>query len=143
VLKASPQTDPLTISLRLLYCLILYQFLGYALEQINVRENAGAVRGKMRRADDRPLSYRQAIERVRSLWKDGVVEILPHAQERMRQRRLDRNDLASIIRYGRVVQHSKPGQGWRYKILGRAVDGAQTSCVVEINGSLIIVTVID
>jgi len=97
----------------------------------------------MGRAEDRPLSYRQAIERVRTLWKDGVVEILPHAQDRMRQRRLDRNDLASVIRYGRIVEHSKPGQRWRYKVMGRSVDGEQASCVVEINGSLIIVTVID
>lgn len=97
----------------------------------------------MRRTEDRPLSYRQAMERVRTLWKEGVVEILPHAQERMRQRRLDRNDLASIIRYGRVVQHSKPGQLWRYTVIGQTVDGARASCVVEMNGSLIIVTVID
>jgi hypothetical protein len=58
-------------------------------------------------------------------------------------RRLDRNDLASMIRYGRVVEHSKPGQLWRYKVAGRTVDGEQASCVVEINGRLIIVTVID
>jgi 1,6-anhydro-N-acetylmuramate kinase len=93
--------------------------------------------------EDRPLSYRQAMERARTLWKDGVVEILPHAQERMRQRRLDRNDLASIIRHGRVVQHSKPGQLWRYTIIGRSVDGEHASCVVEMSDSLIIVTVID
>lgn len=92
---------------------------------------------------DRPLSDRQAMERVRTLWKEGVVEILPHAQERMRQRRLDRNDLASIIRYGRVVEHSKPGQVWRYKVTGQTVDREQASCVVEMNGSLMIVTVID
>ena len=48
-----------------------------------------------------------------------------------------------IIRYGRVVQHSKPGQLWRYTVIGRAVDGEQASCLVEMNGSLIIVTVID
>src|SRR6266516_1090568 len=99
--------------------------------------------GKVRHLENRPLSYRRAMERLRTLWKDGIVQILPHAQDRMRQRRLDRQDLAYMIRYGHVVSHSKPGQLWRYKVEGKSVDGEQVACVVEINGNLIIVTVID
>jgi 1,6-anhydro-N-acetylmuramate kinase len=61
----------------------------------------------------------------------------------MRQRRFDRQDIASAIRHGQVVEHSKPGQRWRYKIVGKSVDGEKMACVVEINGTLIVVTVID
>ena len=53
-------------------------------------------------------------------------------------------DMQHVIRYGYVVEHSKPGQLWRYTVEGTSVDGEQVACVVEINGNLIsIVTVID
>jgi hypothetical protein len=55
---------------------------------------------------------------------------------------IDINDVAAVIRYGRIMEHSKPIQHWRYTILGKAVDGERVKCVVEINGKLIIVTVI-
>ncbi len=60
----------------------------------------------------------------------------------MSQRQIDILDIQNVIRYGRIVEHSKPANLWRYTILGKAVDGAGMKVVVEINGSLIIVTVI-
>lgn len=98
---------------------------------------------KVRRLEDRPLSDRRAMERIRTLWKGGRVQILPHAQARMRQRHIDMQDIANIVRSGRVVEHSKPGLLWRYKINGTSIDGEKITSVVEINGNLIIVTVID
>lgn len=99
--------------------------------------------GKVRRLEDRPLSPRRAMERIRTLWKGGLVEVLPHAQTRMRQRRIAMLDIEHVIRQGHVVENSKPGQLWRYKVAGTSVDGERLACVVEIDGNLIIVTVLD
>lgn len=96
----------------------------------------------VKKLEDRPLSARRAMERIRALWKEGLFEILSHAQERMRQRHIDMQDIAHLIRFGRVVEHSKLGQQWRYKIEGVSVDGEKSVGVVEINGTLVIVTVI-
>lgn len=89
-----------------------------------------------------PLNYRAALQRIKRLWNEGYVEILPHAQKRMRQRHLDTNDIQYIIRYGRIVEHSQPKDLWRYTIEGTSVDGKEAACVVEIDDNLIIVTVV-
>jgi len=89
-----------------------------------------------------PTNYKWAHQRIKKLWSDGKTEIRPHAQLRMSQREIDILDIQNVIRYGRIVEHSKPLHLWRYAILGKAVDGAGMKVVVEINGSLIIVTVI-
>ena len=89
-----------------------------------------------------PSNYRQAHQRIKTLWRDGLVEILGHAQARMAKRNYDRNDIQNVVRYGRIVEHTKPMTLWRYTLMGTAVDGARMKCVVEIDGSLLIVTVI-
>jgi hypothetical protein len=125
----------------------------------------GAMAGKVRRLEDRPLSDRRAKDRIYTLWKTGFVEIWPHAQDRMRERKIDTTDIEHVLRYGHVVENNKPGLHWRshfssgkmtsghvvennkpglhwrYKVKGTSVDGDQMACVVEINGNLIIVTV--
>lgn len=60
----------------------------------------------------------------------------------MTQREIDINDIQNVIRYGRIVEHSKPMERWRYTILGKAVDSARMKVVVEINGNLVLLTVI-
>jgi len=87
-------------------------------------------------------NYKQAHQRIRKLWNDGFVEIGIHAQSRLRQREIQMTDIANVIRYGQIIEHSKPGTLWRYTILGKAVDGDRMKCVCEINGTLVIVTVI-
>ena len=89
-----------------------------------------------------PGNYRLAHQRIKKLWNEGNTEIRLHAQQRMKERDIDINDVANVIHYGRIMEHSKPIQHWRYTILGKAVDGERVKCVVEINGKLIIVTVI-
>ena len=89
-----------------------------------------------------PTNYKWAHQRIKKLWSEGKTEIGYHGQLRMSQRKIDVNDIQNVIRYGRIVEHSKPLQLWRYGILGKAVDGARMKVVVEINGGLIIVTVI-
>ena len=99
--------------------------------------------GKVGRLEDRPLSYKRAMERIRALWKEGAVTFWTHALGRMKERKIDILDLEHLIRYGHVVEHSKPGQFWRYKVEGYSVDDERIACTVEINGKLIIVTVIE
>ena len=89
-----------------------------------------------------PTNYKWAHQRIKKLWSEGKTEIRTHAQLRMSQREIDIFDIQNVIRYGRIVEHSKPIELWRYTILGKAVDGARMKVVVEINGSLVIVTVI-
>ena len=87
-------------------------------------------------------NYKLAHQRIKKLWNDGYTEIGYHAQQRMKQRKLDMNDIANCVRYGRIIEHKKPMTYWRYTILGKGVDGKTMKCVVEINGNLIVVTVI-
>ena len=89
-----------------------------------------------------PGDYRRIQQRIKKLWTEGNTEITYHAQQRMKERRFDITDIQNVIRYGRIVEHSKPGTFWRYTLSGKAVDGDPLKCVVEINGNLIIVTVI-
>ncbi len=97
---------------------------------------------KVVRLPDRPLSPRRAIERIRLLERDVGIVLTRHARLRMAQRKLSRRDIRQCLKYGRVVEHSKPFRWWRYKVQGSTIDGDPMSCVVEINGKLIFITVI-
>ena len=81
------------------------------------------------------------MQRIRTLWNEGRVVIVPHAGRRLKERGLDVLDLEHIIRFGRVTEHSRPATRWRYRVDGRAVDGTPGTCVVEVDGTLIVVTV--
>ena len=94
------------------------------------------------RIPDRPLSPRRAIERIRLLERDAGIVLTSHARQRLMQRKLSRRDIRHCLKYGRVVEHSKPFQLWRYKVDGPTIDGEPMSCVVEINGKLVLITVI-
>jgi energy-coupling factor transporter ATP-binding protein EcfA2 len=98
--------------------------------------------GKMVPLQD-PENYRRALQRIKRLWEEGKVLILSHAKGRMRKRGIDILDIQHVIRYGSVIEHSKPRNLWRYTLKGTSVDGDSIGCVVEIDGRLIIVTVID
>lgn len=89
-----------------------------------------------------PTNYKVIKRRILRLWDEGYVEIPGHAQEWITKQDLDSNDLQHVFRYGRVTEHSRPKDLWRYKIEGTSVDGTKMACVVEIDGNLIIVTVI-
>ncbi len=90
-----------------------------------------------------PTNYRRVLQRIKELWKEGEVEIKPHAKDRMRERDIYTTDMENVIRYGRVMQHSRPKTLWRYVVEGPSVDSGPIGCVVEIDGRLIIVTVVD
>ena len=90
-----------------------------------------------------PADYKKAIARIKRLWNEGYVTWTTHAQQRMIERKIDILDIRKVIRYGQIVEHSCPGRLWRYRIDGSAVDGKRIGCVVEIDGQLIIITVIN
>jgi hypothetical protein len=89
-----------------------------------------------------PTNYKRAMWRVRRLWEEGKTEFLPHAQLRMLQRGIEVGDVRHIVKHGRIVEHSRPRERWRYRIEGTSVDGHPLDVVVEVNGHLVIVTVI-
>ena len=89
-----------------------------------------------------PDDYKRAHQRIKKLWAESKTEITYHAQKRMKERNIDITDVQNVIRYGKVIEHSKPMTLWRYTISGASVDGKKMKCVVEIDGNLIIVTVI-
>lgn len=81
--------------------------------------------------------FQAALKRIRKLWEDGSFFILPHARQRMRERKLDELDVQNVIVTGRVRQH----RGKRFKVVGKSVEGDTAACVVEIESDLIVVTV--
>lgn len=90
-----------------------------------------------------PLNVRQLKAAIQTLWNDGAVTVLPHARRRMGQRDITLQDIHHILWYGRLVDHSMPEGTWRYKLQGKTLNNQKGSCVVEIQDTLIIVTVID
>jgi hypothetical protein len=90
----------------------------------------------------RPFSNEAAAKRIRTLWREGSVTWLPHAEERLFERGLNILDVEHLVRYGRVVENSRPGGVWRYKIKGRTVEGKTASAVFEPNGDLLTVVTV-
>ena len=87
-----------------------------------------------------PGNYRRAHQRIRALWEER--EVINHAKRRMQERGFDMTYIEHAIRSGRVTDHSKPHAWWRYVLDVRSVDGRPMRVVVEIDGRLIIVTVV-
>jgi hypothetical protein len=92
---------------------------------------------------DDPENYVRVMQRIKRLWREGPVQITSHAQKRMEERDLDINDVQSILRTGKIVEHSCPRELWNYKVQGVTVESKKAACVVAINGLLIIVTVME
>ena len=93
----------------------------------------------------RPLSAASAIARIRELWTEGSLLVLPHAQRRMRERDITMDHIGQVIHSGRFTESSRPGPGgnWRYSVQGHTKDGINVTCIIEPTDRLILVTVID
>jgi hypothetical protein len=90
-----------------------------------------------------PQNRSRALKQIRKLWNEGTVEILQHARDRMSERELDVHDIANIIQNGQIAEIARPHSRWRYTIKGRTVEDKRAKCIVEIDGRLIIITVVD
>ena len=60
----------------------------------------------------------------------------------MTERRIDILDVENVIRYGRITDHIRPARLWRFVLNGSSADGDPITCVVEIDGVLVLITVI-
>ena len=90
-----------------------------------------------------PENTRRVAERIKKLWNDGEVEWDGHAIRRMREREIDLFDVEKVIKCGRITGHSKPRENWRFVMDGRGVDERSIRVILEINGNLLVVTVVD
>ncbi len=99
---------------------------------------------KVSEIHDRPLHFSSAMARIRTLWTEGSLLVLPHAQQRMRERDMTTDHIGQVIRSGRVTESRKPdpGRNWRYRVQGHTKDGVKVTCIVELTDKLILITVI-
>ena len=98
--------------------------------------------GKIAQMND-PYDKTRVLQRIKKLLLEGEVQILSHAQEKMRIRRLDMSDVQHVLRYGMITEITSAGERWRHRIDGKTVDGKRAGCVVEINGRMMVVTVLE
>ena len=91
----------------------------------------------------RGRAIKWAKKRIKQLWEDGEVDFPVHATERLEERGLDANDIQHAIRYGSVTRGGPsdfPDTPRRFVVEGTAVDGEPIVCVVDVNGTLVVVT---
>ena len=58
-------------------------------------------------------------------------------------RNISNLDVQAVLKTGRIVSHEMGREFWRYNFEGRDAEGRQLRVTVEVNGMVIIVTVID
>jgi hypothetical protein len=87
-------------------------------------------------------AFRLVMRRILRLLVEGSIFIPPYARRRMNQRGLDDVDVVQILKTGAVRRnsHSLVDGAWRLVIDGATPDHSRASCVVEINGTIVIVT---
>ena len=90
-----------------------------------------------------PYDKVRVLQWIKKCLLEGEVQIPFHAQEKMRDRRLDMSDVQHVLRYGMITEITPSGERWSYRIEGKTVDGKLAGCVVEINGRMLIVTVFE
>lgn len=90
---------------------------------------------------DDPANYKLVLIRIKRLYRDGYILILPHALRRMAERHFETTDLQHVILTGRIVDHSRPQNYWRYVVRGKPPDGKEVDCVLEINDRLIVISI--
>ena len=90
-----------------------------------------------------PEDYKQVRQRILKLYREGLTIINEsYAWPKMRERKIEVTDVQYVITTGRVVAHTKPGRYWRFVLEGTSLDNSKPlRCVVEINGYLMVVTV--
>ena len=93
-----------------------------------------------------PLGPKKALERMRGLLESGEVVFLRHAVVRMTQRGISSQDVEFLVmKSGQVAagKTSMPGNDWRYVLEGRDIDGRRLRGIMELNGKLLVVSMID
>lgn len=91
-----------------------------------------------------PLSTVELKKRLREAVEEGSFAIVQHALDRMVQRGFITSDVRRVLRSG-VHDPRKDavvGGIWRYRIAGKTVDGRDIGLAVEVDGTVVVVTVI-
>ncbi len=91
---------------------------------------------------DDPSNYEVVSLRLRKLLSHGDYEIKPHARQRMRERGYLIGDIEYVLRFGIIVSHVFKNGALRWKVRGKTVERKSATCVIEMDGALIVVTVI-
>ena len=91
----------------------------------------------------RPDDYPAVERRVRKLWDEGETRFVWHATGRKAQREITNLDVQAVLKTGRIIRYEMGKQHWRYDFEGRDTDGRLLRIGVEVNGMVIIVTVIN
>ena len=89
-----------------------------------------------------PSNYEVVSLRLRRLLVKGDYEIRPHARKRMRERNYLIGDVENVLRLGIIVGHRFEKGAWRWKVRGKTVERKTATCIVEIDGILIVVTIV-
>jgi hypothetical protein len=90
-----------------------------------------------------PENYRRVAERIKRLWNEGTVEWDGHAVRQMKRRGIDEFDIERVIRTGRITDHSKPRDNWRFVMDGNGLDERSIRVILEINGLLLVISAIE
>lgn|SRR5215813_14759435 len=91
-----------------------------------------------------PSDYARIHRRIKRLWDEGSFTFPDvHVEQRMKKREMDVLDIQHIVRYGSIISHDRRGAQWRYRIQGSRVDGKTASCVVAVEGGVLIISVLD
>ncbi len=84
------------------------------------------------------MTAAEALEAIRGLARAGRIEVVGHAMERMRQRRVQFGDLRSALENARgAIAVAEE----RWKVNGPDLDGDELTVVVVVEDGLIVVTV--
>ena len=90
-----------------------------------------------------PVDYSAARLRMKRIWNEGVVRWGPHAQTHMVDEGIDDLDVHHVIKFGKFAGHEESeyaGYRTRYTLKGKSADGFGLRVVIDINGSMMIVT---
>lgn len=80
-----------------------------------------------------PSNYAVVAKRIKHLWFTGNYQLLPHIEKRMEEREIDMLDVEHVIRYGQIVDHSRPDETWRYVMSGKCVEGRALKFILEVS----------
>ena len=91
---------------------------------------------------EEPSNYDAVSRRLKRLLASGDYEIKPHARQRMLERSYLVGDVENVLRFGIIVSHRFVESVCRWKVRGQTVERKTATCIVEIDGILIVVTIV-
>jgi hypothetical protein len=91
---------------------------------------------------ENPSDYEVVSRRLKRLLAEGDYEIKAHARQRMHERKYLVGDVVNVLRLGIIVSHRFEKGTWRWKVRGKTVEGKSATCIVALESSLVVVTII-